>query len=1290
MPEHDTMIVKSLPNCPRSQLFDPKLHKSLNSELKYLYTAITRAKCNLWIYDSDCNLRRPVFDYWRRRDLVVSTPVQIQPSMGGQGGSSQGFASISTPEQWKAQGDNMMKRRLWEQAIQCYMRASPEDEYLHLAKEAHACHLIQQAKYQNPQLYLHAAVCFLDGHKLQHNLQYLHCAAFCLKRSNPPKYLEAARLFECLGKSEMAAHLYLKGKDTENYARLKENMGQYVKVIKTLLSKLQKREALRKASEYEKQGVVLPRDLCVSELSYSLANFYTKLGDKKTLREVLYLMPEVDRKTKFFKEAGLYDEAFEILKHQELKDAYRLASAQGGCRQNPSDYHKSKKWLKKGMELAEKSQDETMRALFVLQMAKVEYTMRQANEDKLVKEDKEAFDNLRTLLQCKDQLIQAQALLLFGILNKDSSFCSQAQHVYHTLHHTTGELEAFNQILLLINKDYRLEDQLLLNACHKAKEVSIALRNASDVNKIVKEVLSFHGLKKIGDYCYTPQYQDTVWIEWQSTKPKYKTREYDSDGMLKLKISVVRSELAARYQNFKDSWLSYSELKSKLQQKQVTFPLHHQLRKEPHCLKQEYSMTEVSAEVLRNYLQTLVHLLELHSLREERNESGKLVRLLIAIFTPEVLIYIPERITNAHISIIRRSVNSHSRFQLFIKGITFTMDSSRPLEVENWLKAWRGTCISQPDMKTLFGILRDLENRVNSRGEKPSKMRPGFIFWENDKKLLHVFSLWLNSCVEIREKGRFLWASKLAIYFFLGTIIKHPAHYHIRVMSIVDILSVHCTGLLITLTYINFMQGLQGSFVIPHLYKKSVQLFNLMISWRKEDHSIFSACAKAGHSLENKTDCYHVLIRALEHLVGTSSYSDFSLLRFSLEKIISTDAAKQCLILTLVLFGNLSMFGIEHVEDFHQKINRFSQEILSLLQSAVNVYGENPPEYVLMAHDTILTFKSSTDIFNLVERLLHDAKVDSTLAWLIMTKHHHNIGVVEIKPIRSSIQRQISLPQATASTFTVSYVPPPPGFPPSLQRSAGSAGNLQYSSSHPQLAPGIHDTMPQHSTTEWEQVPMHFQKEEDMALTCGAMEQWFRIDPELINPEIVTHTFCNVFGVHLKADHLFSGVEEQGSYANVAMPRELYDIHVHSVLHESNIFVYKKLMKILSNENEDQLYPKLKQELTNLLQDCRELQGKFSDKAELNRYIDDIEEELGKNERVLAELQDCYNWRKAIEEITGPMIESMDRLMIRGQKIYSEVIEQLKPRIDAKFEAKQEDSEDDDTDLQENIAGLLQ
>ncbi|MCG8621734.1 MAG: hypothetical protein MJE68_07010, partial [Proteobacteria bacterium] len=179
--------------------------------------------------------------------------------------------------------------------------------------------------------------------------------------------------------------------------------------------------------------------------------------------------------------------------------------------------------------------------------------------------------------------------------------------------------------------------------------------------------------------------------------------------------------------------------------------------------------------------------------------------------------------------------------------------------------------------------------------------------------------------------------------------------------------------------------------------------------------------------MKSKADCYDMLIRALEHLVGTSSYSNFSILEYSLKKLISTDAAKQCLILALVLFGNLSVFGTQyvHVENFDQKINKFYHKILLLLQDAMNMHRENTPEYISVAHRTISTSTTPTDIFKFVERLLHNAKIDSTLAWFVVTKDHHDLSKVEIKPFSYFRQEQLQ----TVSR-TMSHVPPPPGFPP--------------------------------------------------------------------------------------------------------------------------------------------------------------------------------------------------------------------------------------------------------------------
>ena len=1002
MSQHQGKIANStkLPGSlgdPRSRQFDPKLHKSLNSELKYLYTAVTRAKCNLWIYDSDRKTRLPMFDYWHKRNLVKV--VQAQPSDGSQGVYTLVFASNSTPEQWKAQGDNFKKKHLWEQAILCYQRAGQENEYL--AKEARAYHLIQRARHQRPQLYLEAALSFLECDELHHNLHYLNGAALCLRNSKPPKYHEAAKLFECLGEPDKAAQCYLRGRDIDNYSRIKESVGQHGEVVRALMGKpfMRKRDALAKASEYERQGIKLHQDLSTSELSYSCAKFYSERRDKDTLIEVLTYMPEVNRKVKFLKEARLYQNAFQTLvDNKEFKDAYRLASAQGNSKQvSESD----ERWLQKGLRIAEENKDEAMRASFIFQMAKIEYAYKQKHQQDKV--DSDVVDKLDTLLRKKDQLVKAQAYLLLGMLKRDVSLCRTAWRTYHSVNHKVGELEAFNQIQQLASES----DQSLLDVCHIAKETGNTLMRANDINKVVKEALSFYGLQKIGVYYYTAPGQD-IWIGEQLAKCVSKSNKTDLDGMLKLEASDARDELAKHCRNFKSIWLSRFDLKKKLEPKWRLFPLHKQLWEHRHLYK-DYSTKEVSSEGLRDYIQTSVLLLELRSLRDESTDA--LIALLVTIFTPRVYIYLPQRIKEDHILTVRRSVNSHSLFRCFIASTVQTNGTTEKyperVKADSWLMAWRACCISEPDLKYLIDMLQELEKEVNEKSKAPLpsgekyEIPAGFIYWRKDRKFYHIFSFWLNSCVEMREKKKVLWSSKLAIYYFLGKIAEHPHECSITVINIVDILSIHCTGLLAMITHANALQSRPTSFTIPLFYKSNVHLFSMMNSWKKEDRWLLSACAEEVTSWRKNLgkffyECRILLISALGLLLGSNPHAPrYSVLKIGLKKIAATDDSKQCLILTLVLFGNLSLLRIRETREFHQQIH-------SLLKRSLSK-DEKMPEYVTTAYRATMNsnFSNPAEVFKLVSVLLQDAKVDPTLARLVYKAKGGHHGKVDIVPMRN-------------------------------------------------------------------------------------------------------------------------------------------------------------------------------------------------------------------------------------------------------------------------------------------------
>ena len=106
--------------------FNESEHKPLNTELKYLYTAITRARCNLWIYESNADKRTPMFYYFQKRDLVRVLSVVDSNQFDSKGVKPMDhltFTKASSPEEWKQQGDRFRVKKMWDMAIFCYNKA---------------------------------------------------------------------------------------------------------------------------------------------------------------------------------------------------------------------------------------------------------------------------------------------------------------------------------------------------------------------------------------------------------------------------------------------------------------------------------------------------------------------------------------------------------------------------------------------------------------------------------------------------------------------------------------------------------------------------------------------------------------------------------------------------------------------------------------------------------------------------------------------------------------------------------------------------------------------------------------------------------------------------------------------------------------------------------------------------------------------------------------------------------------------------------------------------------------
>ena len=118
--------------------FDERRHCCLNAELKYLYTAVTRAKCDLWIYDTDPAKHSPMYYFLMKKGLVQSLSVSDMTSVDVE----KVFVQESSPEEWKSRGDYFMKKSLWEPAQKCYGKCGERV----LAMEAKAFLLVSMAR----------------------------------------------------------------------------------------------------------------------------------------------------------------------------------------------------------------------------------------------------------------------------------------------------------------------------------------------------------------------------------------------------------------------------------------------------------------------------------------------------------------------------------------------------------------------------------------------------------------------------------------------------------------------------------------------------------------------------------------------------------------------------------------------------------------------------------------------------------------------------------------------------------------------------------------------------------------------------------------------------------------------------------------------------------------------------------------------------------------------------------------------------------------------------------------
>ncbi|XP_077978099.1 TPR and ankyrin repeat-containing protein 1-like [Glandiceps talaboti] len=423
---------------PRSLDFDPNKHKVLNSELKYLYTAVTRARVNVWIFDEEPDKRAPMFEYFRKRKLVQVVRLEKNDSL-----SDGMFASTSTAVEWNKRGDYFYNNKLWQVAAKCYRKGGDvKKEKMSLAQ-----HRALQAERlrENPRKLREEFLAAAD--------EFLQCdmpqpAARCLY--NAKEYELSAQLFEKLGKFTNAALLNEKRlKKTLDAARCYDQASNYKKAVELFCSvnafdkatDVVERYNIRK-SEYEDSHSPLPPDLVrdapgvlntIERLSYRAAEMHFHSHNFGKMLEAITRFPSLEAQRTFLMNKNRIEDAAQILKTSgRLLEAAKLMRSRGK--------------LKEALECADPKDDSSFRAEVLLAYSRVHVQGHENDED---------HQNVLGYLEEAIALFrdsgnlpgQAEATMIAAGMRKDKHLLHEAILLFYKDNNITGQIECVDILM---------------------------------------------------------------------------------------------------------------------------------------------------------------------------------------------------------------------------------------------------------------------------------------------------------------------------------------------------------------------------------------------------------------------------------------------------------------------------------------------------------------------------------------------------------------------------------------------------------------------------------------------------------------------------------------------------------------------------------------------------------------------------------------------------------------------------------------------------------------------------
>ena len=755
---------------------------------------------------------------------------------------------------------------------------------------------------------------------------------------------------------------------------LKEQEGKYNDAVSLLVDNGKRDDALECAERYESEGHVLRSDLQTSTLAIKFAKeicgqTLTQKSRNRLAKLVRYMDNPTDR-VNYLKIAKKYRDAFNILRNdKKFDEAYRLCAAQG--------------WADDGLKLAEEKKNAKWVLQFTFQIA----TTGLVTEDKV---NSSIIKRLHSLKDSNDEQVKAKAYLLLGKSNHDFFCCRTAFNIYLPTLNAAGCVEAFNLMIKyrvkgIGSKSTEIFVRQILDACSRATHISQTLECVLNHKPLsaaqehaLRQLEEFYGLERhfsIADqnmvsYFLTPNQH--IWINVCSGYSTFET-DVDSDGMIQIDRTKALRIISGHVQEFLTRWQENDELQvcQLFRSHLSSFRFLKELE-DKGCVTKSCKML-YQGKKLYEFLKLCCSGLELSKFANGEIKQAYVVQLLVNFFRPAAALYLG--VTRGQMEEITRSSSATLLAQHSLKIVE---KSDNDFHVDNWLDAW--SILSILGKNHLDSLLRQLDKCAAHAKTLPlNKMPDAYI----QRSREHVFSMWIRACFLIQNDKRIIASSKVVLHYFLENVIRQRStRSTISVTNLINILTIHTTALLTLTALCNFIQRKPSNVLIPNSYERVLNVFdNVGRQANRDSSKVFDACmgdekvVKAYEKMKsNQYAVQHIqkeitdlLWQILDLLLGRRAHY-FHPLRYAMksEDCIKRGETRHCLLLVLVLFGNLSEIDQQctpnGLQSYHNDIN-------DAVQFSKDSIGEES-QILRQAYDMFSTSANTTGFFLAISHLI--------------------------------------------------------------------------------------------------------------------------------------------------------------------------------------------------------------------------------------------------------------------------------------------------------------------------------